>query len=323
MKRIALILICLFLLPGFLHAEVVIDRVVAVVNDDIITLSELEEEAAATLERIQDQAPPDQIDAASHQVRQEILSEMIDRLLLFQRAAKRNVTVPDEEIDAAVDRILMQNNLTVEEFRSQLPQMGKTEKQFRESLRSQIIRSKLISYEIRSKVVITNEQITDYYDGHFANDSGPEGYHILQIGLSWGKNGRSASATEAQKRAQQLREMILAGESFKEIAQQQSDLPSAADGGDIGIFKKDELAPYMWTAIKDLRPGDVSTVIETPSGFQFFKLISSRANGISQKPPLESVQDEIKSTLYEQELKRKFDIWVKLLRENSYVEELL
>lgn len=323
MKRFALIFIFFSILPNLLQAEEIVDRVVAVINDDVITLSELEEETAPTLERIQEQAPLDQIDVASHKARRQILSEMIDRKLLFQRAEKRNIEVPDEEIDAAVDRILEQNNITVEEFRSQLPLMGKTEKQYRQSLRGQIIRSKLVSYEIRSKVVITNEQIVEYYNEHYGNITTPEGYHILQIGLSWGDKGRSASPAEAKKRSQQIREMIHAGESFKEMAKQQSDLPSAADGGDIGIFQKDELAPYMWAAIKDLRPGDVSPIIETPSGFQFFKLISSCEGGVSLRPPLNTIRDEIRTTLYDQELKIKFDNWVKLLRNHSYVEELL
>ncbi len=322
-KHILLLLFSFFLFPAIASSEDIVDRVVAVVNEDVITLSELKEEAAPTLEKIREQAPFDQVDAASHKARREILSEMIDRKLLLQRAEKRNVSVPDAEIDAAVDRILEQNKISVEEFRTQLGLMGKTEAQYRETLRSQIIRSKLVSYEIRSKVVITNEQIIEFYNEHYGNLSAPEGYHIQQIGLSWGDRGRSGSPAEAKKRAEQIRDMVRAGESFKDMAKQQSDLPSAADGGDIGVLQKDELALYMWEAIKGLRPGEVSEIIETPAGYQFFKLISARDGNVSSQAPLDTVRDEIRNTLYDQQLKRKFDNWVKLLRENSYIEELL
>ncbi len=302
---------------------VLIDRCVAVVNDEIITLTELEEEAAPTLEKIREHAPPSQLDAAIEKARKDILSEMIDRKLLTQRAEKRGVDVSDGEIDAAIDRILEQNNLPIEEFRSQLASMGTTEGKYRVNLKSQIIRSKLINYEIRSKVVITNEQIETYYRNMDLHKDTSEGYHILQFGISWGSQGRSASREEAEKRAEQLREMIIAGENFNELAKNYSDLPSAEDGGDIGIFRKDELASYMWGAIKDLRPGDVSSAIETPSGFQFFKLISSSQAGVIAQAPLENMREEIRSTLYEKELKSKFDEWVRLLRDNSYVQELL
>ena len=315
--------------PSFIFAEnnsesVVVDRCVAVVNDEVITLTELDEEAAPTIKKIREQAPADQVNATIKQARKEILSEMIDRKLLAQRAEKRGVDVPDSEVDAAVDRILEQNNINVDQFRTELAAMGTTEEKYRESLRSQIVRSKLLNYEIRSKVVITNEQIEAYYYDKRDQDHPPtEGYHILQFGSAWGENGRSATLEESLKRAEQLREMVLAGESFKEIAQKYSDLPSAEDGGDIGIFQKNELADYMWQAIKDLRPGEISKVIETPAGYQFFKLISASQGGVTAQAPLDTVREEIRKTLYEQELKRKFDNWVKLLRENSYVEELL
>lgn len=305
-----------------LAAELV-DRVVAVVNDDIITFSELEEEAAPTFEKIRAEAPPAHVDDAIQKARKEILRNMIDHKLLLQRAAKRKIEVSDADIDAAMQRIMEQNSLTEEQFRDQLATMGVSEEKYRASLRDQILRSRLLSYEIRSKVVITNEQVEAYYRDKYMQNNSPEGYHILQFGSGWEDTGRSASKEEAQKRAEQLREMVLAGENFNEIAKNYSDLPSGVDGGDIGTFKKNELADYMWQSIKDLHPGEVSPVVETPSGFQFFKLLSRSSDGVIAQAPLENVKDEIRATLYDQELKKKFEYWVKELRENSYVKELL
>lgn len=300
-----------------------VDRVVAVVNDDVITLSELEEEAAPAFARIRAEAPPEEVDAAISKARLELLRSMIDHRLLLQRAAKRQIEVSDAELNAAIDRIMEQNNLTVEQFREQLATMGVSEEKYRASLRDQILRSRLLSFEIRSKVVITNEQIEAYYREKYMQGNAEEGYHILQFGSGWAETGRSASKEEALKRAEQLREMVMAGENFNEIAKNYSDLPSGVDGGDIGTFKKNELADYMWQAIKDLHPGEVSPVIETPVGFQFFKLLSQSSDGVIAQAPLENVREEIKATLYDQELKKKFEYWVKELRENSYVKELL
>jgi peptidyl-prolyl cis-trans isomerase SurA len=320
---LTLLLAATLFLPAAAPAGNLVDRVVAVVNDDVITYSELEEEAGPTFDKIRQEAPPDQVDATIEKARKDILRNMIDHKLLLQRAAKRQVEVSDHELNAALDRILEQNGITLEQFREQLAAMGLAEEKYRTNLRDQILRTKLLSYEIRSKVVITNEQVEAYYRDKYMQNHAPEGYHILQFGSGWEDRGRSASREEAQKRAEQLREMVLAGENFKDIAKNHSDLPSGVDGGDIGTFKKEELAGYMWEAIKDLRPGEVSRIIETPEGFQFFKLLSSSRDGVIAQAPLENVREEIRASLYDQELKRKFEEWVKELREDSYVEELL
>ena len=200
---IAKLALCSVALAGEL-----VDRVVAVVNDDVITLSELEEEAAPTIAKIRAEAPPAQVDDAVKKARQEILRNMIDHKLLLQRAAKRQIEVSDAEINAAMDRIMEQNNLTVEQFKEQLATMGVSEEKYRASLRDQILRSRLLSSEIRSKVVITNEQIEAYYRNKYVQHNSPEGYHILQFGSGWEDTGRSASKEEALKRAEQLREMV-------------------------------------------------------------------------------------------------------------------
>lgn len=309
--------------PGPALSGEIVDRVVAVVNDEIITLSELNAEAEPTFAKIREQVPPEKISLTISQARKEILSAMIDNKLVTQRAAKRKIEVTEEEIDAAIDNILQENNATREQFLNQLAAMGTTEENYRKTLKSQILRSKLISYEIRSKLVVTNEQIEEYYKRMNSPENTPEGYHILQIGLSWGENGSSSSRQEARKKAGQLRDMVVAGENFKELASDYSDLPSGVDGGDIGVFRKDELAGYMWEAIKELRPGEVSKVIETPSGFQFFKLLAARVGDVVAQAPLDSVRDEIRASLYDEQMKERFDNWLKQLRDHSYVKELL
>lgn len=311
------------LTPSTALSEQLVDRVVAVVNDEVITLSELDLELAPAMEKIKAEVPPEQLDEAITRTRKDVLRSMIDEKLLLQRAAERHLEVSDQEIDASIDRILQENKVTVDEFRTQLLSMGITEKHYRANMRKQILRSKVLAYDIRSKVVITNEQVEAYYRTMNNENSSPAGFHVLQFGSGWGENGRSATREEALKRAEQTRDMILAGENFNDIAKNYSDLPSARDGGDIGFLGKDEMADYMWQSISTLRPGDVSTVIETPAGFQFFKLLSSNKDGVITQAPLAEVREEIRTALYDQELKKKFDSWVKELRENSYVEELL
>ena len=313
----------LFILPNNAYTGDVVDKIVAVVNDDAITLSEVNEEGEAMFRRIRNEVPVGQVGEAIKDARKHILSGLIDQLLISQRAEQRNIEVDPAEIDAAVDSILTRNNTTIEQFHDELAKMGTNEKSYRKSLRNQMLRSRLISYEIRSKIVITDRQIQDYYQKSYSSMKTDEGYHLLQFGCSWGENGRSGSSEEANMRAIQLRDMVLSGSNFNELAKEYSDLPSAGDGGDIGVFAKEELADYMWDAIKDLKPGETGDIILTPSGFQFFKLLSSKKGNVLTQAPLESVSEEIRAKLYDQELEKKFDNWVKQLREHSYVEELL
>ncbi len=322
MLYFARLLVLLVFVPCLSQAEV-IDRVVAVVNDDLITLSELNSEGALHFDKIRQQVPPEQRAEALATARKEILSSLIERKLIAQRAAKRDITLSDEEVDMQYFHVLEQNNLSEEQFKTELAKAGITPSMYKENLRSQMIRQRLIGVEIRSKVVITNEQIEEYYHSKYGQQSEGDGLHILQIGCLWGPGSKTADKKEARMRAEQLRGMVMAGENFKDIAQSYSELPSATDGGDIGIFLQDELSKPMQDGLAGLRPGEVSPIIESGESFQFFKLLSAKSGNVITQAPLESVREEIRALLTEQLLKEKFDRWVIQLRESSYVEEQL
>ncbi len=304
------------------HAKV-IDRVVAVVNEDLITLSELNEEGEHFFKKIRAEAPADQLEDALHHARKQVLNSIIDRKLLLQRAEKRGITLSPEEIDMQYYGIMEKNNLTPDQFSAELAKIGSSPETYKQSLKAQIIRQRLISYEIRSKVVITNEDIEKYYREEYGLENKEDGLHIKQIGVLWGAKGRAKDKQDARLKAEQLRGMIMAGENFADIATEYSDLPSARDGGDIGVFAEDELSAPMRQGLAGLRPGEVSLVLETPSGFQFFKLLSARQGNVISQAPLELVREEIRATLHDRQMKEKFDKWVVKLREHSYVEEQL
>ncbi len=315
----ATVLTLCLVFPGVARAELV-DRVVAVVNDDIITLSELSQQGQPIFQKIQNQAPADQVDSVLLKAQQDLLSRLIDQLIVEQRAEKIGVTVSDEEVDATVQRILAENNLSNEEFKRQLKLIGQTEETYRASLRRQILQSKLVNYEIRSKVVITDEKVKEYYTKNFVEKARKDSYHILQIGFTWADEGKAKHDAETQ--AQEVRAMAIRGDDFRELAKRYSDLPSAVDGGDIGVFKKDELASYMKKTILAMQPGDVSPVIETPAGYQIFKLLSDQGD-VRAQTSFENAKDEIREQLYDQEIERNFQKWVKDLRDQAYIKQLL
>ncbi len=317
---------CVLLLTGIhpLYAADIVDRVVAVVNDDVITMSEVNQEGKALFRRIAEQVPPERLEEALQQARQNVIEELIDKKILQQEARKYDLKVTDEEVDRALKRILERNHTTMEQFRSELAAMGMNEQQYRENLRSQILSSKLVNMEVRSRVIIPEEKIIDYYDTHYMERMGDGGYYLLQIGINVDPDAldQEQARAEARKKAEQIRKRALAGEDFKELAKKYSDLPSATDGGDIGVFKADEMAPAMREAVINLKPGEISAIVETTSGFQIFKLLSSKQGQIVAKVPYDEVKEEIRNILYQQETKALFDRWLKKMRKNAYIKIL-
>lgn len=316
------ILILLFSCFTFspLYAADLVDRVVAVVNDDVITMSEVNEEGKDFFKKITSQAPAAQLDDALRRAREEILNNLIDKKLIAQEAAKQGITVSDDEITAAAEQMLSNNNITKEELIAQLGQMGRSYDSYLTTLQSQILQSKLVNYDIQSKIVITDDMILDYYDTNYTKHVTKGGYYLMQMGFTWDE--KSTNKMDAKKRAERVHTLVVNGQDFRTLAQKFSELPSAADGGDLGVFEEDEMAPYMRDAVIELKPGAISEVIETPSAYQFFKLLSSQDGQIVVQASFASVKDEIRKKLYDEKLKAEFENWAKTLRENAYIKKL-
>jgi peptidyl-prolyl cis-trans isomerase SurA len=328
LNRLAIIFfsfLLFFLCAALSYGGDYVDRVVAVVNDDVILQTELEKAGGEYFERIRMKAPAGEVESAIEKARGEVLSSLIDNMIVKQKAAELGITVEEAEIDNAITQILSDNNATLEQFRKELAKVNVSMQDYRNNLRNQILQSRLVGQQVRSRIVIVEEDIKEYYEKEYTQEKGESGYYILQIGFNW-KNLVTldgVSQEEAREKAEAIRARVLAGESFGELARSYSDFPSATDGGNLGLIKKDEMAAYMRDAILSMHPGDISPIIETGSTFQFFKLLSSREGDLVVKAPYESVKDEIRDILYRQEMEEKYKAWVENLREQAYIKILL
>lgn len=328
LNRLAIIFfsfLLFFLCAALSYGGDYVDRVVAVVNDDVILQTELEKAGGEYFERIRMKAPAGEVESAIEKARGEVLSSLIDNMIVKQKAAELGITVEEAEIDNAITQILSDNNATLEQFRKELAKVNVSMQDYRNNLRNQILQSRLVGQQVRSRIVIVEEDIREYYEKEYTQEKGESGYYILQIGFNW-KNLVTldgVSQEEAREKAEAIRARVLAGESFGELARSYSDFPSATDGGNLGLIKKDEMAAYMRDAILSMHPGDISPIIETGSTFQFFKLLSSREGDLVVKAPYESVKDEIREILYRQEMEKDYKAWVENLREQAYIKILL
>ena len=315
-------LFSLLVLTGSGQAEMV-DRVVAVVNDEIITLSELDEEAEGIFQQIASSVPSEQVPDAIRQAREDILNTLIDKKLIAQKAKAQNISVSEAEIDEAMERILTRTGMSREALLGKLTEQGVTEQVYRTTLESQILQNKLVSTDIHQKIIVTDDMILDYYDENYTSQMEEGAYYLLQIGFMPKSDGASSgSMEETRKRAERVYNLAKSGQDFRTLAQKFSDLPSSTDGGDIGTFQLDEMAAFMKDAIASLKAGELSDIIQTPTGYQFYKVVSVGENAIVTKAPYESVKEEIRRQLYDQELKKAYEAWVKDLKAEAYIQKL-
>ena len=302
-----------------------VDKIVAVVNDDIITLSELEDETTDIYKTLANNKSPENLLEAMDEARELALNKMIDRTLMEQKAKQFNLSVSEAEIDSAFERTKSNMSLDSSQFRQKLKKSGLSEEQYRNQLRDNILQSKILSVDVRSKIVITDEMVLDYYDQHYTSRVNQGDYYLLQMGFSWKEDPQKdleQSKNKTLKIAKRIHNLVTGGQDFKTLAKKFSDLPSASDGGDIGIFTLDEMAPAMQSAVKDLKPGELSSIIELQSGYQFFKLLSGEDEAIVVTSSLESSKGEIRDKLYESKMKEAYKVWVKNLKESAYIQKL-
>lgn len=313
----------LVLLPLNRAHAVLVDRVVAVVNDDVITLSEVQQEGKKLFQQIARQAPAAELGKDLDKARQEVLSSLIDKALVEQRAKALGITVDDNEISQTMETMAANNHMDVETLKSKLVAQGMSVDDYRNRLKWQILQSKVINYEIRSKIVVTEEKARQYYKQQDLHDI-RDGYHILQIGLQWGTGKKYPTREMAMAQAKQIEKMLSAHQSFSELARTYSDLPSAADGGDLGYFAKKELASFMKEAILKITPGDTTPIIEASDNtLQILKLLSIKSGDTIERPPFKSVKQDIIHKLQDEELDRHFARWLKDIRAQAYIKTIL
>lgn len=315
-------LLCMFnfyLIPAAEGTETV-DRIVAVVNDDVITLYELNQSLQPYAERIKTLGySSNQEHTMLFKVREEVLRKLIDEKIEDQRIKHLNIVMSEQEVDQTIERIKESNYLTDEEFRTGLKAEGLTIDKYRERLKAQLLRSKLVNREIKSKIVITNEDIKTYYDSHSEKYGGETKYHLRNILM---RVSPLADAIEKRRVKEEI-EAVLAklknGEPFENLVAAYSESPLASEGGDLGLFTLDKLSPTLREAVKDLKAGELTPVLDTEHGYQIFLV-----QEVIQIPgkPLEQVTPEIERILFDKIVDERFQAWLEELREHSLIKTI-
>ena len=312
-----LCIVAAFLLSftGHLLAETS-NRVVAFVNDEVITLHELkkkiEEMTGQTCEGIKAQDEQKYIET-----RREILEILINEKITQEKVKELGLQVTEGEVDNAVEDIKTANQLTQEELIEQLNKEGLTYEKLRQKIKDDMERGRLIEYEVKSKTIVREEQIEEYYQKHRDEFKKEDQVHIASIFLVQINPHDENEHLALLKKGEEILSRIGKGEEFSTLAKEFSQGPGAAEGGDLGVFKSSQIDNELLNILNDLPEGGVSNLIDRGNGVQIIKLLKKENARIS---PIEEVREQIYNIIYQEQINKRYMSWIKEIREDCFTK---
>jgi len=298
--------ILLSAMQGSASGSVVVDRVVAVVNDEIITLSDLQREAALK---------------KSEALRDDrlVLEDMIDRKLQMAAAKREGVGVTDAELADAVADITKRNGMDMAQFGVALAKEGLTLEQYKAELRQQITLSRLFNKFIRSNVSVDEAEARAFYQNNLKTYSLPEEIRVRQIFLALPDKATPSQAAAIRDKALAVHARAQQGEDFIRLVHEVSQGATASQGGDLGFIRREDALPEIEEAARNLKTGESSSPFLCAGGYHIIRLEEVR----TPVRPFEKVKDEIMKTLYEQKTENTYRGWLQSLRGDSHIENRL
>jgi peptidyl-prolyl cis-trans isomerase SurA len=308
--------------PPQVHAQsskgTVIEEIVARVNNDAITLSDVQKADQALHEEIAHDCQgcsPEKMEEIYKDKQKDLLRDLIDQALLVERAKDMGISV-ETDVIKRLDEIRKQNNLgSMEELEKAVESQGLGWEDFKSQIRNTLLTQEAIRREVGSHISIPSDAVKKYYDEHQKDFIRPEQIVLSEIFLSTeGKSPEEMSSVE--KKAEDLRNRVVKGEDFNEIAKHFSEGSTAKDGGELGTFEHGQLSKQLEDIVFKMDKGQMTDVIQTKTGFEVLKVEAHFEAGLQ---PLDKVENEIMNRIYGQKMQPTMREYLGQLREQSYV----
>ncbi|MBN2143249.1 MAG: peptidylprolyl isomerase [Candidatus Aureabacteria bacterium] len=314
----------LSLVPGFSENEsasskrrFTIDGVVAVVNNDVITQTDLIRSLFPLIKQLKSEYSGPELNTKIEEIKKEILEQLIENKLILQTAVEmqgKELQVPEKEILQHIERIIAKFP-SREVFEDALEKENLSFEDFKKDCTDQLLVKHLVSKEVSSKVYVSNSDIEQYYHSHEEEFKVPAMITFSQI---WIKKEADEKNTGAKKALiESIAEEIKNGKDFKALAIEHSEDPHAKDGGLWNDVKKGQFMPEIDQVLWTLKPGEVSTIIETSSSFHILKVESIQKADVV---PIKEVWDTISNKLYIQQADRIRKEWIDRLRQKAFIQ---
>ena len=279
------------------------DRIVAVVNAEIITLSELEEEVAEVTLQAQKRFRGAELDQRLRQIDYTGLNRMIERKLQLQIAKRRGIKISDEEVQDAIVRLRRAGE-------------APNEKDPREVgiIRDQLTAMRLVSQQIRSGLIVSDEEVLRFYQQHKDRFMLPPEVRISQILIALNPGSEMLAVRE---KAQQVYALLKKGERFEELAARYSDGPEGRRGGGLGYIRPGDMLPQIQKAIEQMAPGSVTEPLASPIGMHIIRVDDRKP---PQFRPYEEVKEDIRNVVLQLKTEEAYLEWIKEQKDKSYIE---
>jgi parvulin-like peptidyl-prolyl isomerase len=291
-----------------------VERIVAKVNGQIITLSQLEQEVQATLERLGPAPTAEEEQARLEKLRPETLNRMIDNMLVLQVAEERGLRVPARFFEEWKKNVMEQMKLaSEEEFVRQVELQGTTVETIRRQFEENLLLQEIRRMEVDSKVSVSEPEIGDRYRQHIAEYTEPAKVRLREIVVKFDSTNEVDQGQKARRLLQEIRQ----GGEFAEVARMHSESASREAGGDLGFFEKGELTDALEGAAFALSPGQVSEVIRTESAFYILRVEEKVEEKVKT---LEEVRSEVADAIFQEKMNGQLEKYIQQLRERAIIE---
>lgn len=318
LRNIILLFIIFLIVAAFptVSPAELIDRIAAIVNDEIITSYEVDKGTYLLAKEAEKNGPLSDTDKAK--LRQTALNRLIDKKLIDQKVKDLNIIVADDELRQTIEDVKKQNKMTQENFVAALAAQGLTFAKYQAQLREQIERLKLMGQEVRSKIQVGEKEVKEYYDSNLKSFSTDTYFRARHIFFRLSKEPDPKEIKKVMTAALMVLQEARSGKDFADLAKKYSDDPQAAkDGGELGTFKKGDMMPEIEDNVINMQPDEISDLVITPAGFHIIKLEEKTPGKIRT---FEEVKGEIEDTLYKKKSEERFNQWLADLRKVAAIE---
>jgi len=317
MNKLKLISFCVLIFSGVIviKAQDTVEAIVAIVNDDIITLSDYKSAQELLYQSLQAQLQGEKLENQYKLMLKDLLDKMVTELLLSQEAEKKGINV-NEQLKMMIENIKNENNIgSDQELIQAFAQQGVDFDDWKEENRKMLLRQGVVYSEVGSSIVIDDSEIVNYYKQHPEQYTEPEEYTLQAVYIS----SEGKIEEEIQGKKEEIQGKLDAGEDFNTVASEYSEGPEKESNGDLGSFKRGELAKSLEQAVEGLKAGELTPWIETPNGWYILKLKDRKESHLKE---FDECRKGIEEKLFGERNQEKLQEYLQKLKKRSYIKIL-
>lgn len=290
-----------------------LDSIVAVVEDDVVTRRELDQAVALVRNQLinsrgRDRLPPPEV------IERQVLERLILEQLQQRIARERGISIDDAALNAATEQIARRNNMSLDQLRRTVEREGGDYRRYREQLRRELLANRLRQREVDSRIQVSEQEVTNVLE----NSANARDYRIAQILIAIPEGASPQAVDQARARAEQVLAELRNGADFASLAAAVSAGREALEGGDLGWRARNQLPSLFAETVLRLRPGQVSAPVRSPAGFHLIKLLDTRSARAAADD--EQTREAIRQQLFRRKSEEEWELWLRQLRDESYVE---